>query len=111
VSKENVSYHSKDAYIQVMDGISRKTLAFGENALLSEFRLSKGRTLPSHRHPEEQVGYLVSGHITLYIDGEAYDMRSGDSWAIPGDMEHSADIMEDSIAIEVFAPVRKDYLP
>ncbi len=98
-------------YLEVLEGIYRKTLVWGDKALLTEFRLSKGRTLPRHKHPEEQVGYLVSGHITLYIADQPYDILPGNSWAIPGDVEHSADILEDSLAIEVFAPVRVDYLP
>lgn len=76
-----------------------------------EFRLTKGARLPQHSHPHEQTGYLVAGHIRLVIGSEAYDAKAGDSWRIPGDMEHSAEIIEDSIAVEVFSPVREDYLP
>lgn len=102
---------SNDGYIEALEGIERKTLVYGENSLLTEFKLRKGRILPSHRHPQEQTGYLVSGHIILAIDGERHDMQPGDSWSIPGNMEHFAEIVEDSVAIEVFAPVREDYLP
>lgn len=110
--KDNNIYHgSEEGYIEVIEGISRKTLVFGDKALLAEFKLQKGKNLPAHKHPEEQVGYLVAGHIILQINGEGYEMNSGDSWAIPGDVEHSAEIIADSIAIEVFAPVRKDYIP
>jgi len=35
----------------------------------------------------------------------------GDTWCIPSDMEHSADVGENSVVVEVFSPVRKDYLP
>ena len=35
----------------------------------------------------------------------------GDSWCIGGDVEHGAEILEDSVAVEVFSPVREDYLP
>jgi len=35
----------------------------------------------------------------------------GDCWNIPGNVEHSAKIIEDAIAVEVFSPVHKDYLP
>ena len=38
-------------------------------------------------------------------------MEPGDSWCIPGHVEHRAEIIEDSVAIEVFSPVREDYLP
>lgn len=102
---------SGDGYIQAMDGIGRKTLVYGINTMMTEFRLKKGKTLPAHKHPQEQTGYLVSGHIILTIDGEPYDMKPGDSWSIPGNVEHGAAILEDSVAVEVFSPVREDYLP
>jgi quercetin dioxygenase-like cupin family protein len=40
-----------------------------------------------------------------------YDAYSGDSWCIPMNVNHGAAIVEDSIAIELFSPVREDYLP
>jgi quercetin dioxygenase-like cupin family protein len=98
-------------YVNAMDGIRRKTLVFGANMLQTEFRLEGGKTLTMHRHPQEQTGYLVSGHIVLTIDGESYDLSPGDSWSIPGDTDHGARVLEDSIAIEVFSPVREDYKP
>jgi quercetin dioxygenase-like cupin family protein len=102
---------SSDGYILAMDGIMRKTLAYGKNTMMTEFRLEKGKTLVSHKHPQEQTGCLVSGHIVLTIDGEPHDMMPGDSWSIPGNVEHGASILEDSVAIEVFSPIREDYLP
>ncbi len=75
-----------------------------------EFRLAAGHDLPSHSHPHEQTGYLVSGRISLRIGGEAYEARPGDSWTIPSGVEHGARILEDSIAVEVFSPVRQDLL-
>lgn len=110
-NNKNVYHSSQEGHINVLEGITRKTLVFGERALLTEFRLQEGKKLPLHKHPEEQVGYLVSGHIILQIDGESFEMHSGDSWAIPGGVEHAAEILADSVAIEVFAPIREDYLP
>jgi quercetin dioxygenase-like cupin family protein len=98
-------------YVKVADGIERKTLVFGEKSLMTEFRLEKGKMLPVHRHPYEQTGYLVSGHLVLIIDGQRYEMTPGDSWSILGGMEHGAEVKENSIAVEVFSPVREDYLP
>ncbi|MHB9094270.1 MAG: cupin domain-containing protein [Eubacteriales bacterium] len=102
---------SEDGYIPVLDGIERKTLVFGENTLMAEFRLKKEKLIPAHKHPHEQTGYLVSGRIMLIIAGREFEIRPGDSWSIPGDMEHGVRVLEDSIAVEVFAPVREDYLP
>jgi quercetin dioxygenase-like cupin family protein len=97
-------------YIPVTEGITRKTLVHGEHTLMTEFVLKKGAVLPAHKHPQEQTGYLVSGHMVLTIGNDVYEVWAGDSWMIPGNVEHRATIVADSVAVEVFSPVRNDYL-
>ena len=106
-------FHKNDSsgYKQMLEGIKIKTLVYGEKTLLTEFRLEKGSKISRHSHPHEQTGYLVSGRMLLFIGEETFETEAGDSWSIPGDVEHSAEIIEDSIAVEVFSPVREDYLP
>lgn len=99
------------APVEALPGISRKTLVHGERMLMTEFLLSGGRDLPEHSHPYEQAGYLVKGHIALRIGGETHDTLPGDSWCVPANVAHGATIIEDSVALEVFSPVREDYLP
>jgi quercetin dioxygenase-like cupin family protein len=105
------SRYSRDGYRESLPGIRQKTLVWGENTLMTEFLLGRGAVLPKHSHPHEQTGYLVKGHITLHIGNDASTIRPGDSWNIPPSVEHWAKIHEDSVAIEIFHPVRKEYLP
>ena len=98
------------ALMPVVSGVQRKTLAVGEHSLMTKFVLEAGSELPSHKHPHEQVGFLVSGRLVLTIGGESCEMEPGDSWAVPGDVEHWAKVIERAEAIEVFYPVRQDYL-
>ncbi|MCM2264591.1 MAG: cupin domain-containing protein [Desulfuromonadales bacterium] len=102
---------SLSGYTPALPGIAQKTLVHGDKTLMTEFRLEQGSKLPKHAHPHEQTGYLVKGRIRLTIGAEEFDVLSGDSWCIPGGVEHGAEILEDAVAIEVFAPVREDYLP
>ena len=53
----------------------------------------------------------MKGHIRLSIGAEEFDVQPGDSWCIPSEVEHGAEVIEDSVAVEVFSPVREDYLP
>ena len=103
--------HSESGYHLALMGIEQKTLVYGEKTLMTEFLLRKGSKLPRHTHPHEQTGYLVRGQIRLSIGAEEFEAQAGDSWCIPGGVEHGAEIIEDSVAIEVFSPVREDYLP
>ena len=101
---------SADGYIPVLPHIERKTLVHGDKTLMSEFRLQQGALLPRHSHPHEQTGYLVYGRMELTIGDNVCVLEPGDSWCIPGDVAHNAVALEDSLALEVFAPVREDYL-
>ena len=100
-----------DGYRTAVPGIRLKTLTYGDRTLLVEFRMAAGSALPGHAHPHEQTGYLVSGRIRLTIGGQSFEVGPGDSWSIGGDVEHAAEVLEEAVAIEVFSPVREDYLP
>jgi len=106
-------FYKKDetGYRVVMDGVRLKTLVYGEKTLQCEFRIDRGKGLPSHTHPHEQTGYLVSGRMRFVVAGETFEAEPGDSWCIPGNVEHAAEAFEDSVGVEVFSPVREEYLP
>jgi len=94
----------------LVKGIRIRTLVHGNATLMTEFLLERGRVLPSHSHAFEQTGYLVEGRIILHIGNESREMRRGDAWNIPSGVRHGADVIDDSIAIEIFSPAREDYL-
>ena len=102
---------NRDGYKKILPCIQLKTLVFGDKSLLSEFRMEEGSQIPSHAHSQEQTGYLIAGRIRLSIGDEAFEVGPGDSWNIPGNVAHRAEILADAMAIEVFSPVREDYLP
>jgi quercetin dioxygenase-like cupin family protein len=102
---------SDTGYRLLAEGVEMQPLAYGEKTLMVRFRFRQGCSLPRHAHPHEQTGTLVTGHIRLRLaGGEVYDAWPGDSWSIPGGVEHGGEFLEDSIAIEVFSPVREEYL-
>ncbi len=101
---------SEDGYIKAIEGIDRQTLVYGDNTLMVKFKLTKGCAMPSHKHPQEQTGYLISGHMILIINGERHEMVPGDSWCIKGNVEHTAEAVENSVVLDIFSPVREDYI-
>lgn len=94
-----------------LPGVRYKTLAHGTRTLLAEFRLEKGGIIPRHSHPHEQTGYLVSGALLFTIGDGTFSAGPGDCWCIDGGIEHQVVVIEDSVVIEVFSPVREEYLP
>lgn len=105
------SKNDENGYIEALEGVTRKTRVHGENTLMSEFKIEKGAVIPTHSHPHEQTGFLVSGKLDFVIGGERFLTEAGDSWCIPGNLEHRAEALEDSFVVEVFSPVREEFLP
>lgn len=99
------------AWHELIPGISVSTLVRGDKTLMARFELQKHSFLPIHSHMHEQTGYLVSGRMTMTIAGEEHHFEPGDSWCIAPGVAHGAVIHETCLAIEVFCPVREDYLP
>jgi len=101
----------KKGYKAALEGIQQKTLVHGQRTLMTEFTLAAGSILPLHDHHCEQTGYLVRGKLRLFVGPDEYNARAGDSWCVEGDVVHGAEALEDSVAVEVFSPPRKDFLP
>jgi quercetin dioxygenase-like cupin family protein len=102
--------HSADvAPIPIADGSFRKTLGWGEKTLLSEVTFVKDGIVPMHSHPHEQIGYVARGAIEFTIGDRVAVLRTGDAYVIPGDVPHGCRALEDSIAVDIFSPVREEY--
>jgi len=63
-----------------------------------------------HRHPHEQIVYVVSGRLQVTIAGQMFEIGAGDSFVVRGGVEHQASALDDSVVIDVFTPCRNDYL-
>lgn len=96
--------------VAMLEGVRRKTLVHGDKTILCRFELDKGANLPLHSHPYEQTGYLISGKMIFSIDGKKHEMKPGDSWCIKENIEHAVTVLEKVKLVELFSPVREDFL-
>jgi quercetin dioxygenase-like cupin family protein len=94
----------------LIEGVMMKPLAHEEKSLICEFLLKKGYKLSAHKHPYEQTGYLISGKLNFRIDQTWNLAEPGDSWCVPENVEHEVHVVEESVVIEVFIPIREEYL-
>ncbi len=95
--------------VEMFPGLTRRTLGVGEKVLMAEFRVLAGTVVSVHSHPQEQVGYVVSGQMAFHIGGEEQVLGPGDSYAAPAGAPHGARCLADAVLAEVFAPPRDDY--
>ncbi|MBC2716877.1 MAG: cupin domain-containing protein [Desulfobacteraceae bacterium] len=100
-----------NGYKSSLTGVKQKTLVYGEKTLMTEFLLEAGSQLPLHQHPHEQTGYLVKGRLHMVIGENEFIAEPGDSWCIGSNEYHGAEALDNSVAVEIFSPVREEYLP
>jgi len=92
-------------------GVEFVLLAVGQKSMVTKMNYKPGDFVPFHRHPNEQSGYVLSGCYRLHLTGsEPRELKAGDSYAIPSDVEHSIEIIEAGEVVDVFTPPRLDYL-
>lgn len=83
----------------------------GDDLMVSVVNLEEGAVVPDHAHPHEQMGYLVSGRLEFTIGGVTELLEPGDVWRIPSGVPHRVvAVGGPAVAIDVFHPVRQDYL-
>ncbi len=102
--------HEASRAVEMRPGVFRRSLGLGPNTLLCEITLKAGSLVEVHSHPHEQIGYCVSGEVVMAIGGDERALHPGDSYAIPGGVEHYAKANVDSVVIDIFHPVREEYL-
>ena len=94
--------------LELAAGVTMRPL-FGDGAMLNLLEFEPGAAVPAHRHPHEQLGYVLEGRLALSIDGSEHVLGPGDAYQIPGGVEHAARSEGRCLVLDVFQPVREDY--
>jgi len=81
-----------------------------ESMTFSSWTIEKGAELPQHSHPHEQLSIIVKGKFGFTLDSVYQEVTPGMVVVIPSNVEHSGIALEDCEIIDVFSPVREDYL-
>ena len=88
----------------------RRILAHGQEMMMVENEFAPGDTAPEHEHFHAQITYVIDGALEFTVDGETRVLRKGDSTFIAPHAVHSAIALEDTLIIDMFAPMREDFL-
>lgn len=94
---------------QLNDLIGRQ-MAHTEKMTVARIVLARGAHVPLHSHANEQVTNVLSGRLLVRAGGEETELAAGESVLFPADLPHEVVALEDSIALDVFAPVREDWV-
>lgn len=94
---------------QMSELISRKYVA-GEKAMLAQIFLKKDAVVPEHHHESEQITFILEGALKFELEGREVVVRKGEVLVIPSNVPHRAVALEDTLDIDVFSPLRMDWI-
>jgi len=67
---------------QLLEGITLKVVS-GDKTMMTIFEFELNAVIPSHKHPHEQITYVLEGELEFTVEGETRLLRKGDGVVIP----------------------------
>jgi len=95
---------------QVLEGITLRAIS-GNKTMMTFFEFEPNAVIPPHKHPHEQITYVIEGEMEFTVEGETRILKNGDGVVILSNQEHSAKILnKPAKAVDAWYPIREDYL-
>lgn len=91
-------------------GVTRKILTYSDELMMCEITFEKGARGNVHSHEHLQITYIAEGSFEFTIDGETQIVNKGDSVYMPSNSVHGVVCLEAGKLVDVFNPMRKDFL-
>ncbi len=98
------------AWETVGEGVRRKIMAYDDKLMLVRVEFAKESIGTLHQHYHSQITHVESGAFEVSIDGEKKILRGGDAFYIPPNLMHGCVCLEEGVLIDVFSPMREDFL-
>lgn len=104
----------KEAVIESIGDKRTRYLAHTDSLMMVVIDFNDGPTSepdPPHDHPHEQISYVVSGEVILFLDGEPTRLGPGDMFTVPPNIPHSVQLLSSHVRlVDTFTPLRQDFL-
>jgi len=106
-------YRWSDIPAEQLNPLLQRQFVSGKQGTISHLHLKKGCIVPTHAHANEQFSAVITGSLRFTLDpegaAEQITLGPGELLIIPGNLPHSAEALEDTLNLDVFAPVREDW--
>ena len=94
---------------KVTELLSRKIVS-GDREMIVQVYVKRGCLVPMHAHESEQMTYVLQGALKYLVAGEEIVVREGEVLHIPSGVEHQAEALEDTFELDIFSPIRRDWI-
>lgn len=95
---------------EVDKGVKRKIMAWDDRLMVVKVMFEKGGIGSVHQHHHSQITHIESGVFEVEIGKEKKVLKAGDAFYIPPDTMHGAVCLEAGVLIDVFSPMREDFI-
>ncbi|MCX4319374.1 cupin domain-containing protein [Lachnospiraceae bacterium 38-14] len=92
------------------EGISRKIMAYSDDAMCVVNHFEKGAIGAMHHHPHTQITYVAAGKFEFTVEGEKKMVKTGDVLLKRESAEHGCVCLEKGILVDFFTPMREDFV-
>ncbi len=103
-------FHNEIEPEDLGNGIVRRVLAYNQNLKCVENTFETGAIGAVHHHPHTQITYVVSGRFEFEIDGVKKTVGAGDTMLKTDNVEHGCLCLEKGILLDIFSPMREDFV-
>jgi quercetin dioxygenase-like cupin family protein len=91
-------------------GIQRQVYGYDSSIMLVKIKFEKDAVGTLHQHHHSQVSYVESGVFELNIGNEKKILKKGDGYFVLPNTIHGCICIEEGVLIDVFSPLREDFL-
>ncbi len=95
---------------EIMNPNLKRKVITGEKAMVAQVFIAKGGVVPEHRHESEQLTYIMEGALEFELERQTVVVRKGEVLHIPSNVPHRAVALEDTLDLDIFSPIRLDWL-
>ena len=92
------------------DGVKRKVMSYDQNVMMVKVAFETGGIGALHSHYHTQMSYVESGSFEMTIGEKKGILKAGDGYYIPPHVVHGALCLEAGVLIDVFTPMREDFV-
>jgi unsaturated pyranuronate lyase len=93
-----------------LNPMATRQMIHGASITIARLRTRKGSIVPTHSHVNEQITTMEKGSMLFVTPTEKIVVRAGESLVIPPNVPHSVESLEDCVAVDIFSPVREDWV-
>ncbi|HVE60308.1 MAG TPA: cupin domain-containing protein [Chitinophagaceae bacterium] len=95
---------------EMSKGVRRKIMAYDDKLMVVKVEFEKGGVGALHQHHHSQITHIESGVFEVEVAGGKKILQKGDAFYIPPNVMHGAVCREAGVLIDVFSPMREDFI-